>query len=367
MTWMSNGMQHDFKAFWATLSPLLIGDYRIWPAWQTEHRSYLMTLAFEAVARANCGVEERLRAIWDNREVTFALYLRSFAHENLTSDSPRGEVKTFEMPGMETPQVLRDQLGSDATAVFIYNPSGSASATLAVPAIDRALGIAVDATWEAAVGRLIGRADIVVFAASVMTGGVETERALLRKARAQERTVVLLAEPPSEFTLAVHRSLQHAPLASPAPRATREQFPDFPYVIDGWNARDAGAIAALTEAMRGVRDSRRPALTGDPLELPTIEVDESLIVQAQHAITLGIREANRGQTKRAILHFTAAAYLSYEACSISTMLDAYAQLARWSTTLADPLASDYRLLHASFAVGTQHGFDAMASNFFEGR
>ncbi|MGW6960614.1 hypothetical protein [Streptomyces chartreusis] len=366
MTWMTNGVRNDFKTFWATLSPLLSGDYHIWPTWQIDHRDYLFTLAFEAVARANCGVEERLRAIWGNREATFALYLRSFAHESLASGSPRAEVLTIEMPGMETPQVLCDQLGGDATTVLIYNPAGSASATLAVPAIDRALGIAVDATWEKAVHQLIGRADIVVFTASVMTSGVETERALLRKARAQERTVILLAEPPNEFMLTVHGRLGQPPLANPAPRATHEQFPDFPQVINGWNARDADAIAALARAIRGVIDSRRPALADDPPTLPTIEVDESLKAQAQHEITLGIREAKADQTKRAILHFTAAVHLAYEACSIPTMLDAYAQLARWSTTLTDMLASDYRWLHALFIVGAEHGFNAMGTDFFKG-
>lgn len=366
MTWMTNGFRNDFKTFWATLSPLLSGQDRVWPTWQIDHRDYLFTLAFEAVARANCGVEERLRAIWGNREATFALYLRSFAHESLASGSARGEVLSFEMPGIETPQVVRDQLGSDAMAVLIYNPSGSASATLGVPAIDRPLGIAVDATWEEAVGRLIGRADIVVFAASVMTRGVETERALLQKARAQEYTLILLAEPPAETILDIHRWVHQAPFATAAPRATPEQFPGFPHIINGWNARDAGAIAALARAIRGIRDSRRPALADGPPELPTIEVDESLKIQAQLEISLGIREAHTGQTKRAILHLTAAVHLGYEACSIPTMLAAYAQLARLSMTLTDPFASEYHWLHAVFAVGVQHGFDAMVSKLFKG-
>lgn len=366
MTWMNNGFQNDIKNFWATLPPLLSGHYRIWPTWQIDHRDYLFTLAFEAVARANCGVEERLRAIWGNREATFALYLRSFAHESLASGSPRSEMLSHEPSGIATPSVLCDQLGGDAMVVLIYNPAGLASARLVAPAGNPALGIAVDATWEKAVHRFIGRADIVVFAASVMTGGVEIERALLRKAHAQERTVILLAEPPNETVVALHRALHQAPLASSAPRATPEQFSDFPQIVNGWNARDAGAIAALARAIRGVRDSHRPALAGDPPELPTIEVDESVKGQAQHAITLGIRAANTDQTERAILHFTAAVHLGYEACSIPTMLDAYAQLARCSTTLTALLASDYCWLHALFTVGAQHGFNAMTSKFYEG-
>lgn len=364
MTWMTPYLQNEFKTFRATLSPLLSGDYRIWPRWQLEHLYGLFTLTFEAVARANCGVEERLRAIWGNREATFALYLRSFAHESLASSSPRGEVLSQNPPGIETPLALCDQLGGDATAVLIYNPADLASAKLAVPADDRVLGVAVGATWEKAVRRLIGRADIVVFAASVMTSGVKTEIALLRQAHAQERTVILLAEPPDETTLVIHGPLSQGTLASPAPRAAPEHFPDFPQVIDGWNARDADATAALARAIRDVRDSRPPALAGDPPELPTIEVDESLKVQAQNEITLGIHEAILGQTKRAILHFTAAIHLGYEACSIPTMLDACTQLARWSATITGPLASDYGRLHASFAVGIQHGFNAMGDDFW---
>lgn len=363
MTWMTDYTRNDFKTFRGTLSPLLSGEYHIWPRWQIDHLDYLFQLTLEAVARANCGVEERLRASWGDHEATFALYLRSFAHESLATGSPRGEGLSFDLSGVETPLVVRNQLSGDATVVLIFNPAGLASARLAVPADDRVLAIAADDTWAETVRQLIGRADIVVLAANVMTGGVETERALLSEAHAQERTLILLAEPPDKLTLAAHRALHQAPLAVPAPRAAPDQFADFPWVIDGWDARDAGATAALARAVRGALDGRRPARAGDPPELPPIEVDESVEARARHEITLGTREADKDQTKRAILRFTAAVYTSYEACSIPAMLDACAKLAHWSATLSDPLARDYRQLHASFAVGAQHGFAAMAAHF----
>jgi len=360
MTWMTDHTRNDFKTFRGTLPPLLSGDYHTWPRWQVDHIDYLFQLSVEAVARANCGVEEHLRAIWGNHEATFALYLRSFAHEGLVSGSPRGEILSFDLSGIETIRLVCNQLSSDAAVLLIYNPAGSTTASLAVPADGRVLGVAVDDTWAETVRRFIRRADIIILAASVMTGGVETELALLRETLAQERTVLLLAEPPDTLTLAFHRTLHQAPLDIPAPRAVPDQFPDFTHLIDRWDARDAGAATGLALAIQGVRDSRRPIQADDPPKLPPIEVDESLIAQAQHEIALGIREANTDQTKRAILHFTAVVYLGYEACSIPTMLDAYAQLAHWSAALSDPLASDYRRLHESFAVGVQHGFAAMA-------
>lgn len=103
MSWMTNYTRNDFETFRATLSPLLNGDYRAWPRWQIDHLDYLFTLTFEAVARANCGVEARLRTIWGDREATFGLYLRSFAHESLASGSPRGEMVSQDLSGIETP------------------------------------------------------------------------------------------------------------------------------------------------------------------------------------------------------------------------------------------------------------------------
>lgn len=37
MTWMTDIKRNDFKTFRATISPLLGGDYRLWPRWQIDH------------------------------------------------------------------------------------------------------------------------------------------------------------------------------------------------------------------------------------------------------------------------------------------------------------------------------------------
>ncbi|GAA3346947.1 hypothetical protein GCM10020358_59910 [Amorphoplanes nipponensis] len=359
---MTGSTRNDFNTFRQTLPPLLNGDYRIWPRWRTDHLDYLFQLTFEAVARGNCGVEERLRARWDDRDATFAFYLRSFAHEGLASGSPRGEMLSFALPGVETASVVREQLGN-ATVVLFYNPAGLALARLAVPTDDHILAIAADDTWAGTVRRLLGRADLVVLAASVMTGGVRTELTLLREAHAQERTVILLAEPPDRMTVASHEWLHRRPLDRSAPRAGAGDFADFPWVVDGWDARDPAATAALTPACQGALDAGRPDPVGDPPELPSITVDKATEARALEAIALGVREADTGRAERAVLRFTAAVYTGYEACSIPAMLAACAQLAHWSAELGAPLANDYRQLHALFAVGAEHGFAAMAARY----
>jgi hypothetical protein len=167
MTWMNNHTRNDFKTFWDTLSPLLRGDYRIWPRWQSEHFQYLLQLTFDAVTKANCGVEERLRASWTDHELPFALYLRSFTHESLSTSSPLGEALSFDLSGLETPLAVCSQLGEDGTIVLIDNPAGLAMMTSALPADDRLLAIATDETWAESVRQLIERADLVVLTASL--------------------------------------------------------------------------------------------------------------------------------------------------------------------------------------------------------
>jgi hypothetical protein len=196
-----------------------------------------------------------------------------------------------------------------------------------------------------------------------MKRGVAAELALLRKASAQERTVILLANPPGDLTRAFHEGLHHTTIAANPPQATRDKFAGFPLLIEGWNAREAGATAVLAQAMQTALCVRRRGPVGDPPELPPARFDKSIEAQARHEITLGTGEAEAGHTKIAILRFTAAIYTGYEACSISAMFDACAQLARWSETLSDPLAKDYRMLHQVFSIGTRHGLGAMAACF----
>lgn len=40
MTWMTEIMGNDFKTFRGTISPLLGGDYRLWPRWQIGTHAY---------------------------------------------------------------------------------------------------------------------------------------------------------------------------------------------------------------------------------------------------------------------------------------------------------------------------------------
>jgi hypothetical protein len=260
----------------------------------------------ESIERVRASAEEASAILSGYRDAgrPFGLFLRAFEAEAYRYGAPAAAARAaegIELVRVAGPQSVERKLHAALHAVVpfvaIRNPFD-----LVVDSLIPRFSVP-DEDWEGVVEELAVEASLIVFDCVALASGVDTELALLRRLRREDKTVVVLRDPDAEATTGIRilEGMAHRGLELPGHERPSKGHPALAgfsrVTYESEICWEHLETCALFEDL--IRVARRQA-EGDLSHLPLIHRVRLVHDRAKELRTAGDAEAARATAKEAV-------------------------------------------------------------------